>query len=105
MSECGNAEDQVGEATAFGYGALLVAHACLGGMRDFVRGVPDNNGGSPHSVHASGMMNRTFAAGALRFVRRTAQRLSDDAGIDTRQWPFVGNGLGPRSRDTKTGPG
>lgn len=52
-----------GEATASEFGELLSAHARLGGMRDFLPGVPSSNGSS-HSAHASGMTDRTSAAGA-----------------------------------------
>jgi uncharacterized membrane protein len=58
------ASPERGEATAGGFGELLTAHVRLGGMRDYLPDVPGINGRSPHSAHASGMMDQTPATGA-----------------------------------------
>jgi uncharacterized membrane protein len=53
-----------GERAFATFGELLSAYARHGGVNDLLPRIPGIPGGSPHSANASGMTDRTFAAGA-----------------------------------------
>ena len=53
-----------GEASFATFGELLSAHAHHGGLNDLLPGLPGIWGGPTYSARASGMMDRTLAAGA-----------------------------------------